>query len=96
MSIRELLDLARTPSGADDAEQARKALGRRGIRATDCGLEVANSAEALAPIYAKTKWRDGGHRARLLDLPGADTAGMVRFPAFGTSRASKVPWELLA
>jgi hypothetical protein len=90
------LDLASTPSGADDAEEARKALGRRGIRATDSGLEVANKPAALAPIYGKTKWRDGGHRARLLDLPGADTAGMVRFPVLGTCRASKVPWELLA
>jgi putative DNA primase/helicase len=95
LSIRELLELARTPSGADDAEEARKALGRRGIRATDSGLEVANRAEALAPIYGKTKWRDGGHRARLLDLPGAYSAGMVRFPVLGTHRASKVPWELL-
>ncbi|MEB3353762.1 MAG: hypothetical protein VKM34_05955 [Cyanobacteriota bacterium] len=96
LSVRELLELARTPSGADDAEQARKALGRRGIRATDCGLEVANTPEALAPIYGKTKWRDGGHRDRLLDLPGAFAAGMVRFPVLGTCRASKVPWELTA
>lgn len=96
LSVRELLDLARTPSGADDAEQARKALGRRGIRATDSGLEVANTPEALAPIYGKTKWRDGGHRARLLDLPGAYAAGMVRFPVLGTCRASKVPWEVVA
>lgn len=96
LSVRELLELARSPSGADDAEQARKALGRRGIRATDCGLEVANTAEALAPIYSRTKWRDGGHRARLLDLPGAYAAGMVRFPVLGACRACKLPWELLA
>lgn len=96
LSIRELLDLARTSSGADDAEEARKALGRRGIRATASGLEVANRAEALAPIYGKTKWHDGGHRARLLDLPGAYAAGMVRFPVLGPNRASKLPWELLA
>lgn len=95
LSVRELLELARSPSGADDAEQARKALGRRGIRATDCGLEVANTAEALAPIYSRTKWRDGGHRARLLDLPGAYAAGMVRFPVLGACRACKLPWELL-
>ncbi len=95
LSIRELLELARSPSGADDAEQARKALGRRGIRATDSGLEVANSAEALAAIYGRTKWRDGGHRARLLDLPGAYAAGTVRFPVLGTVRACKVPWEVL-
>lgn len=57
---------------------------------------MANKSEALAPIYGKTKWRDGGHRARLLDLPGAYAAGMVRFPVLGTCRASKVPWQLLA
>ncbi len=96
LSVRELVELARTPSGADDAEQARKALGRRGIRATDTGLAIANTAEALAPIYGKTKWRDGGHRARLLDLEGALAAGKVRFPVIGSARACKVPWEVLA
>ena len=96
ISVRELVYLARLSSGADDAEQARKALGRRGIRATDSGLEVCNSAEALAPIYVKTKWRDGGHRARLLDLPGAYPAGTVRFPVLGSHRATKVPWEVVA
>lgn len=96
LSIRELLDLARTPSGANDAEAARKALGRRGIRVTESGLAVANQPEALAPIYGKTKWRDGGHRARLLDLPGAKAAGMVRFPVLESCRAIQVPWELLA
>jgi hypothetical protein len=94
LSVRELLELALTPSGADEAEQARKALGRRGIRATDSGLEVANSPEALAPIYGRTKWRDGGHRARLRDLPGSSAAGPVRFPVLGIVRACRVPWEL--
>ncbi|MFN9645851.1 MAG: hypothetical protein ACK6BG_12215 [Cyanobacteriota bacterium] len=44
---------------------------------------MANTAEALAPIYSRTKWRDGGHRARLLDLPGAYAAGMTRLPELG-------------
>jgi hypothetical protein len=43
LSIRELLGLARSPSGAVEAEQARTALGRRGIKATDHGLVIANS-----------------------------------------------------
>ncbi|MFN7818693.1 MAG: PriCT-2 domain-containing protein [Cyanobacteriota bacterium] len=93
LSVRELLELARSPSRADDAEQARKALGRRGIRATDTGIDVANSAEALAPIYGRTKWRDGGHRARLRDLPGSFAAGQVRFPVLGSSKATKVIWK---
>lgn len=95
ISVRELIELARTPSGADDAEQARKALGRRGIKAADLGLQIANTPEPLATIYGRTKWRDGGHRARLLDLPGAYAAGAVRFAALGTVRACCVPWEVL-
>ncbi len=94
LSIRELVELARNPSGADDAEQARKALGRRGIRAADAGLQIANNPEPLAPIYGRTKWRDGGHRLRLLDLPGSRAAGMVRLPVMGTLRVCCVPWEV--
>jgi hypothetical protein len=92
LTIRELLELARSLSGADEAEQARKALGRRGIKATDHALVIANSAELLAPIYGNTKWRNGGHRERLRDLPGADTAGSVHFKVVGTQKATTVPW----
>jgi hypothetical protein len=92
LSIRELLELARSPSGADEAEQARKALGRRGIKATDHGLVIANSPELLAPIYGNTKWRKGGHAQRLRDLPGAEAAGPVHFKAMGPHRATTVPW----
>ena len=92
LSIRELLELAHSLSGADEAEQARKALGRRGIKATDHALVIANSAELLAPIYGNTKWRNGGHAQRLRDLPGADAAGPVHFKAMGNHRATTVPW----
>ena len=95
LSMRELLELARSPSGADEAEQAeqaRKALGRRGIKATDHGLVIANSAELLAPIYGNTKWRNGGHVERLRDLPGAAAAGSVHFPVMRTHKATTVPW----
>jgi len=92
LSIRELLELARSPSGADEAEQARQALGRRGIKATDHGLVIANSPELLAPIYCNTKWRNGGQVARLRDLPGADAAGSHHFKAAGTHKATTVPW----
>lgn len=96
LSVRELVELARTPSGADDAEHARKALGRRGIRAADVGLQIANSPEALRPIFGNTKWRNGGHRARLLDLPGSAAVGRsVRFTVLGIQRASNVPWEVV-
>ncbi|MCP9891872.1 hypothetical protein KBY57_12540 [Cyanobium sp. Aljojuca 7D2] len=92
VSIRELLEQARSPSGADEAEQARKALGRRGIKATDHGLVIANSPELLAPIYGNTKWCKGGHAQRLRDLPGADAAGPVHFPVMRTHKATTVPW----
>jgi len=92
LSIRELVELARRTGVADDAEAARTALGRRGIKATDHALVIANSAEHLAPIYGNTKWRNGGHRERLRDLPGADAAGPVHFKVVGTQKATTVPW----
>jgi hypothetical protein len=91
-SIRELVDLARRQGVADDAEAARLTLGRRGIKATDHGLVIANSPELLSPIYCNTKWRNGGHVARLRDLPGADAAGSHHFKAMGTHKATTVPW----
>jgi len=92
LTIRELLEMARHPSGAKSHEMARTALGRRGIKATDHALVIANGAELLAPIYGNTKWRSGGHVERLRDLPGADAAGSVHFKAVGTVRATTVPW----
>lgn len=90
ISIRELVVLAHSGAG-DEMAEAQKILGRRGIKWTDCGLVIANKAEHLAPILKGTRWRDGAHRARLLDIPGAAAAGMVRFPAIGTMRATKLP-----
>lgn len=92
ISIRELLELARKPSGDEQHEQARNALGRRGIKATDHALVIANSAELLTPIYGNTKWRDGGHRMRLRDLPGADAGGSVHFRVVRNQRATTIPW----
>ena len=94
-TVRELVELARKPSAAEESEQARQALGRRGIRAAGEGLLIANKPEALAPIYERTKWRDGGHRARLLDLEGCSAAGAVRFQVLGIARACRVPWEVI-
>jgi hypothetical protein len=93
ISIRELLQLARIASDTPEREQARKALGRRGIKATDHALVIANSPELLAPIYGNTKWRNGGHRERLRDLPGAAAAGSVHFPVMGAGKATSVPWS---
>lgn len=73
---------------------ATTALGRRGIKVTDHGLVVANHAEALAPIYGRTKWAGGGHSARLRDLPGAD-AVQKRFEVIGPARGTCVPLQLV-
>lgn len=82
ISIAELIKV-RTPD-------ATTALSRRGIKVTDHGLVVANHAEALAPIYGKTKWAGGGHSARLRDLPGTD-AVQKRFEVIGIQRGTCVP-----
>jgi len=92
LSIRELLELARSPSGANEAEKARAALGRRGIKATDNSLVIASSPELLEPIYGNTKWRNGGHAQRLRDLPNANAAGSHHFKTMGTHKATTVPW----
>ncbi len=93
LSIRELLELVRFSGNTPKGEQARKALGRRGIRATDNGLVIANNPELLAPIYGNTKWRNGGHRERLRDLPGAAATGLVHIPVAGSHKATSVPWS---
>ena len=93
ISIRELLELARSSADTPEKEQARKALGRRGIKATDHALVIANNPELLAPIYGNTKWRHGGHVERLRDLPDADAAGPVHFPVMGTHKATSMPWS---
>lgn len=94
ITIRELIDLVQNPNTSEEqVDQAATALGRRGIRAMDIGLAIANNPTPLKAVFGQTKWRDGSHRARLLDLDGAMTAGPVRFLALGTARACKVPWS---
>lgn len=95
LSVRELVDLARRGSDNTEAQEAHQALGRRGLRVTDMGLIIANSPEPLATIYGPTKWRNGGHRDRLRDLPGADSPGASRFPVIGVQRCTRIPWEAI-
>ena len=95
ITVLELLGHARSPSGGGEAEEARKVLGRLGIKATDMGVMIANQAEALAPIYGNTKWRNKGHIDRLRDLPGAEPGGLAHFPALGSHKATKIPWAAL-
>ena len=68
-----------------------RVLGRHGIKPTDDGLVLSNNMEF---IYGKTKWRNGGHRESLRNLPGAQaTKGAVHFTDAGTSRGTIIPWN---
>lgn len=95
ITVLELLGYARSPGSCEEAEEARKVLGRLGIKATDTGVMITNQAEALAPIFGNGKWRDKGHIDRLRDLQGAGPAGAVHFTALGSHKATKVPWTAL-
>jgi putative DNA primase/helicase len=76
--------------------EAPNALGRRGLKADpERGLLVANSGAAIEKVFAGSKWSQGGHRARLLELEGAALAGPQRFPVLGPIRCAVVPWQLL-
>lgn len=71
ITVRELLELA-LRSGAPDAPEA---LGRLGLKADpERGLLVVNSGAAIAPIFRGSKWSQGAHRARLLELERAAPA----------------------
>ncbi len=93
ISIRELVELARSPGANPADEAARKALGRRGVRCTDMGLEVTTRAEPLQAIYGNSKWRDGGHTDRLRDIPGSAATATVRFQVLGVAKATQVKWK---
>jgi hypothetical protein len=85
--------------------EAVNALGRSGLRvltgAENVGgaLAFANNAPGLLAILERTPWANGGHRQRLLGLPGASTTGKaskLRFPTDPTPRrAVVVPWEVI-
>ncbi len=76
---------------------APEALGRRGLKADpERGLLVANSGAAIEKVFTGSKWGQGAHRARLLELEGAAPAsGPQRFPVLGMARCVAVPWALL-
>ncbi len=76
--------------------EAPKALGRRGLKADpERGLLVANSGARIEKVFTGSKWSQGGHRARLLELEGAAPAGAHHLPVLGTTRCVVVPWQLL-
>ena len=95
LTVRELVNLAHNSPRSIEGQEARTALGRKGIYATDDGLAVARSSPATHAIFSTTKWMKGGHAFRLLEIEGTTrTSGDegVRFPSGGIHRGVVVPW----
>jgi len=94
LTVRELVNLAHNSPRSIEGQEARTALGRKGIHATDDGLAVARSSPATHLIFAPTKWQKGGHGSRLLEIEGtARSSVSIRFPSGGVHRAVIVPWD---
>lgn len=64
LSVGELL--------TSNGPEAKKHLGRLGLRKLDIGLFIANNCELTQRLFAETKWTKGGYTERLLELPGAE------------------------
>lgn len=91
IDVRELLTIVRTRGSADDA---KKALGRLGLKFDpSLGLVVSNGTR----VFAGTRWANGAHRDRLLELHGSDRVeGAVWFAGGGAHKAVFVPVTHLA
>lgn len=88
IDVRGLLQLAANSA----ADEARSALGRLGIkRDKELGLVVSNDCR----VFTGTRWANGAHRDRLLELPGATVPSTPpRFAGGGKKRGVAVPLEL--
>lgn len=91
VDVRELLAIVKNNPKAEDAV---KALGRLGVKLDrDRGLVASNSTR----IFNSTRWANGAHRDRLLELQGAERVpAAVWFAGGGTHKAVAVPLEHLA
>jgi putative DNA primase/helicase len=91
ITARELVELA-LRCGAPEPPEA---LGRLGLKADpERGLLVVNGGAAIEPIFRGSKWSQGAHRARLLELEGAAAVpSPPRFPVLGPCRCLAVPWQ---
>jgi hypothetical protein len=91
--VRGLLAIAKGHKPVDDASDAIKALGQRGIK-----LDIAERRILVShgcTVFARTRWDHGAHRDRLLELPNAELKGdPVRFRGGATRRAVTLPMEL--
>jgi putative DNA primase/helicase len=86
VDVRELLTIVRCSANSDDA---KKALGRLGLKFDIAlGLVVSNGTR----IFSGTKWANGAHRDRLLEIEGSDrVSAAVWFAGGGAHKAVFVP-----
>jgi putative DNA primase/helicase len=91
VDVRELVGIVK---GNPKAEDAVKALGRLGVKFDrERGLVVSNRTR----IFSGTRWANGAHRDRLLEVDGAErVSAAVWFTGGGTHKAVAIPVEHLA
>lgn len=100
ITVLELLSIIH--SFGEHSDEAIKALGRLGIKHHTDGHEVsvlvANGGTGIDKIYGDTKWCNGAHKKRLLELEGKNRPvphGTTHFGGSPTQRAVRIPVELL-
>ena len=94
LAIRELVSLVKNSPQSIDGQEAEKELGRKGLRVLTEGLAVANNAPGTQAIFKATKWANGAHKDRFLELKGTTRAsGPLHFPGSGSRRAVLLAWS---
>jgi len=83
----------------DKGEWIRKVLENTGLRVMDYHtdkpyLVVANHHEGVSSIFRGSKWEGGGWLTALRTLPGAGSAGNIKY-AGSQSRSTSIPFEWL-
>jgi hypothetical protein len=97
IDVRELLAIvkglrpAADPAAATDGSAA-KALGRLGVKLdNECGIVVSRACT----VFSGSRWANGAHHDRLLELKGAAAlSGPVRFAGGPNRRGVCIPLEL--
>jgi hypothetical protein len=91
--VRGLLAIAKSHKSVENASDAIRALGQRGIKLETKDQRILVSHGCT--VFARTRWDNGAHRDRLLELPGAELKGdPVRFTGGASRRAVTLPMKL--
>jgi hypothetical protein len=90
----DVRELAAIVKGQPAVDGAVKALGRLGVKfAPERGLVVSNATR----IFSGTRWANGAHRDRLLEVDGAERVpAAVWFSGGGSNKAIAIPVKHLA